>query len=53
MTGEVLVIALVRIAGSLPVLRWPLSGGGGGAGEAGGEAKSAGSMTGGSRTIGA
>jgi hypothetical protein len=27
MTGEVLVIALVRIAGSLPVLRWPLAGG--------------------------
>jgi hypothetical protein len=27
MTPEVLVIALVRIAGSLPVLRWPLAGG--------------------------
>lgn len=27
MTAEVLVIALVRIAGSLPVLRWPLAGG--------------------------
>ncbi len=27
MTLEVLVIALVRIAGSLPVLRWPLAGG--------------------------
>jgi hypothetical protein len=27
MTGEVLVIALVRVAGSLPVLRWPLAGG--------------------------
>jgi len=27
MTDEVLVIALVRIAGSLPVLRWPLAGG--------------------------
>jgi hypothetical protein len=27
MTLEVLVIAVVRIAGSLPVLRWPLAGG--------------------------
>jgi hypothetical protein len=27
MTVEVLVIALVRVAGSLPVLRWPLAGG--------------------------
>lgn len=27
MTLEVLVIALVRVAGSLPVLRWPLAGG--------------------------
>lgn len=27
MTIEVLVIAIVRIAGSLPVLRWPLAGG--------------------------
>jgi len=27
MTLEVLVIAIVRIAGSLPVLRWPLAGG--------------------------
>jgi hypothetical protein len=27
MTLEVVVIALVRIAGSLPVLRWPLAGG--------------------------
>jgi hypothetical protein len=27
MTGEILVIALIRIAGSLPVLRWPLAGG--------------------------
>jgi hypothetical protein len=27
MTEEVLVIAVVRIAGSLPVLRWPLAGG--------------------------
>jgi hypothetical protein len=27
MTAEVLVIVLVRIAGSLPVLRWPLAGG--------------------------
>lgn len=27
MTLEVLIIALVRIAGSLPVLRWPLAGG--------------------------
>lgn len=27
MTPEVLVIALVRIVGSLPVLRWPLAGG--------------------------
>ncbi len=27
MTIEVLVIAAVRIAGSLPVLRWPLAGG--------------------------
>jgi hypothetical protein len=26
-TPEILVIALVRIAGSLPVLRWPLAGG--------------------------
>ena len=27
MTAEVVVIAIVRIAGSLPVLRWPLAGG--------------------------
>lgn len=27
MTAEVLVIAVIRIAGSLPVLRWPLAGG--------------------------
>lgn len=27
MTTEVLVIGLIRIAGSLPVLRWPLAGG--------------------------
>ena len=27
MTAEILVIALIRIAGSLPVLRWPLAGG--------------------------
>ena len=27
MTAEILVIALVRVAGSLPVLRWPLAGG--------------------------
>lgn len=27
MTAEILVIALIRIAGSLPVLRWPLVGG--------------------------
>ena len=27
MTAEVVVIALVRVAGSLPVLRWPLAGG--------------------------
>ena len=27
MTAEVLVIAAIRIAGSLPVLRWPLAGG--------------------------
>jgi hypothetical protein len=27
MTAEVLVIAIVRVAGSLPVLRWPLAGG--------------------------
>jgi hypothetical protein len=27
MTLEILVIALIRIAGSLPVLRWPLAGG--------------------------
>lgn len=27
MTLEVLVIAIVRVAGSLPVLRWPLAGG--------------------------
>ena len=27
MTLEVLVIAAIRIAGSLPVLRWPLAGG--------------------------
>lgn len=27
MTAEVLVIALIRVAGSLPVLRWPLAGG--------------------------
>ena len=27
MTVEILVIALIRIAGSLPVLRWPLAGG--------------------------
>lgn len=27
MTGEILVIAAIRIAGSLPVLRWPLAGG--------------------------
>ena len=27
MTGEVLGIALIRIAGALPVLRWPLAGG--------------------------
>lgn len=27
MTAEILVIAAIRIAGSLPVLRWPLAGG--------------------------
>ena len=27
MTTEILVIAIIRIAGSLPVLRWPLAGG--------------------------
>ena len=27
MTAEILVIAVIRIAGSLPVLRWPLAGG--------------------------
>ncbi len=27
MTAEILVIALIRIVGSLPVLRWPLAGG--------------------------
>ena len=27
MTTEILVIAVIRIAGSLPVLRWPLAGG--------------------------
>jgi len=27
MTAEVLVIALIRVAGALPVLRWPLAGG--------------------------
>jgi hypothetical protein len=26
-TAEILVIAAIRIAGSLPVLRWPLAGG--------------------------
>ncbi len=27
MTAEIIVVAIVRIAGSLPVLRWPLAGG--------------------------